>query len=70
MVSPIDVSEKNNNFQNNEQVGGLRFSRGMVNASAGSTGELRMDNQVLTRSGSWVFDNAENTLFYVLSPRC
>ena len=42
VVTPTDVTEKNN-FQNNEQIGGLGFSRGAVNASVGSFDELSID---------------------------
>ena len=42
VVTPTDVTVENN-FQSNEQIGGLGFSRGVVNASVGSFYELSMD---------------------------
>ena len=42
VVTPTDVTVKNH-FQNSEQIGGLGFSRGTVNASVGSIYELSMD---------------------------
>ena len=41
-VTPTGVTVKNN-FQSNEQIGGLGFSRGAVNASVGSFYQLSID---------------------------